>query len=887
MRMKRTVGSAKSIRAVLDASPVGLVLTDDQGRIVMTNRHAAQIFGYGDEDLVGKLVEDLVPEAVRAAHRDHHGRILAESAHRPMGAGRDLRGLRKDGREVPLEIGLTSVTLNRRTFVLASIIDIAERKRIEHELGWLSVAVEQGPTAVMITDVGGTITYVNQRFTEVTGYAPSEVLGKNPRLLKSGETPREVYREFWGTIAAGHRWHGEIRNRRKDGSLYWHELWVTPLRDARGTITHFVALQEDITQRRANEHALREREERFRQVTENMREVFYLMDAEFRETLYVSPAYETVWGTSRKTLEDNPRAFMDSVLPEDRPILQRDVERAQRGEPATETEFRIRRSDGSIRWILSRAVSVRNERGEVYRIAGVALDITERRQDRDALRVTEQRLLTLFETVNLIVLGLDATGKVNYVNPYLLNLAGYSREEAFGSDWMERFLPVRQRSQMRGVFLELLERGLHPHYQNPILTKAGEERMISWHNTVLRNVEGRPTGTLSIGEDVTEHGRLEEQFRQAQKMEAVGRLAGGVAHDFNNVLTAIFGYVELLKVEFAAGSPQRDDLDEIRKAADRAAGLTRQLLAFSRQQVLEPVVLNPNGLIEDVQKMLRRIIGEDVRLEVSLAAGAGNVRADPGQLQQVLLNLAVNARDAMPKGGALRVATAAIELPPEYGTPSQPVQAGPYIQLDVTDTGVGMTRETASRIFEPFFTTKEKGKGTGLGLSTVYGIVKQSGGYIWVDSAPGRGTTFSIFLPRVDAPAESVAARPELATLAGSETILLVEDDQFLRPLVRNILSTLGYQVLVAEDARGAERLAAEHSGPIHLLLTDVVMPGASGPDLASRLAVTRLDTRVLFMSGYLDDTVVEHGVLQPGMPFLQKPFSPEALARKVKEVLT
>ncbi|HXV85280.1 MAG TPA: PAS domain S-box protein, partial [Gemmatimonadales bacterium] len=635
------------------------------------------------------------------------------------------------------------------------------------------------------------------------------------------------------------------------------------------------------------EATLRDREERFRQVTETMREVFYLVTANFQRTLYVSPAYETVWGTSRTALEANPRAFLDSVHPDDRAILQRDIERAQRGEPATESEFRIRRPDGTLRWILSRAVSVRNELGEVYRIAGVALDVTQRKQALDALRLNEERLRTLFEAVNLVVLGLDGRGTVNYVNPFFLKLSGYSQDQVLGRDWIADFLPERVRPQMQAAFGQLLQRAAaHAHYTNPIVTRSGEERLISWHNTVVRDASGRPTGTLSIGEDVTEHAQLEEQFRQAQKMEAVGRLAGGVAHDFNNVLTAVFGYVDLLKEQFAAGSPQREDLDEIRKAADRAAGLTRQLLAFSRQQVLEPVVMNPNSLIEDLEKMLRRVIGEDVQLSLRLAPKAGNVRVDPGQLQQVLLNLVVNARDAMPTGGTISITTAGADLPDVYGTPPQEVKSGPYIKLEVTDSGMGMSPETRTRIFEPFFTTKEKGKGTGLGLSTVYGIVKQSEGYIWVDSAEGRGTTFSVFLPRVDAPPQAPPARPTLATLAGTETVLLVEDDNLLRPLARNILATLGYTVLVAGNAHDAEGLAAGHQGPIHLLLTDVVMPGVSGADLAKRMKLARPDIRVLFMSGYLDDAIAQHGVLTPGTPFLHKPFSPQDLAKKVREVL-
>ena len=371
-----------------------------------------------------------------------------------------------------------------------------------------------------------------------------------------------------------------------------------------------------------------------------------------------------------------------------------------------------------------------------------------------------------------------------------------------------------------------------------------------------------------------------------KRRRAIGRLAGGVAHDFNNVLTAIFGYVDLLHEEFPEGSATRQDLGEIRKAAQRASTLTRQLLAFSRQQVLEPVVLNLNDLIEDFDKMLRRVIGEDVELRLALAPDLGNVRADPGQLQQVIMNLVVNSRDAMPTGGTLIIETANAELTEQYAELHQPVTPGAYVLLAVSDTGVGMGPDVQARIFEPFFTTKEKGKGTGLGLSTVYGIVKQSNGNIWVYSEPGRGTTFKVYLPRVDAPAQVPAPPRPAGRLAGTETLLLAEDDEMLRPLARELLARLGYTVLEAGNAAEALARARQHEGAIHLLIADVVMPGPSGRELARRLAESRPDTKVLYVSGYTDDAIVHHGMLEAGLNFLQKPFTPAALARKVRAVL-
>jgi two-component system, cell cycle sensor histidine kinase and response regulator CckA len=439
--------------------------------------------------------------------------------------------------------------------------------------------------------------------------------------------------------------------------------------------------------------------------------------------------------------------------------------------------------------------------------------------------------------------------------------------------------------------------GIRGAFAFPIRSAAGITGVAEFFSSELREpdpdlVEMTAALGSQVGEFIERKGaeealrRSEEQLRQAQKMEAVGRLAGGVAHDFNNVLTAIFGYAELLTEEFPAGSTARQDLEEIRKAATRASALTRQLLAFSRQQVLEPVVLSVNDLVEDVDKMLRRLVGEDVELRVSLAANSGNVRADPGQLQQVIMNLVVNARDAMPTGGKLLIETAYAELTEQYAELHQPVVPGRYVMIAISDTGVGMDAGTRARIFEPFFTTKEKGKGTGLGLSTVYGIVKQSGGYVWVYSEPRHGTTFKVYLPRVDAAAEHVPPPREAATLTGTETILLAEDDEILRPLAKGVLTKLGYTVLETESTEQALAAAAAHTGPIPLLLTDVVMPGASGRELARRLAQSHPETRVLYMSGYTDDAIVRHGMLEPGLTLLQKPFTPAALARKVREVL-
>ncbi|MEX1182052.1 MAG: PAS domain S-box protein [Gemmatimonadota bacterium] len=643
--------------------------------------------------------------------------------------------------------------------VLARVLRYAiERQRTEQWIHRLSMAVDQSPAAVFITDPAGTIEYVNARFTEITGYTAAEAIGSTPRMLRSSLTPPDVYRDLWTTILRGDPWRGEILNRRKDGTLYWDASWISPIRDAGGRTTRFLALQEDVTERRATE---------------------------------------------------------------------------------------------------------------------------------EALRASEQRLRTLFETVNLIVLTLDAAGRVEYANPFLLKLTGYTREEVLGADWFERLIPEAHRPNMRGVFRNMIEQLLHPHYRNPILTRTGAERMISWHNTVVRDAQGRPTGTLSIGEDITEHAQLEAQLRQSQKMEAVGRLAGGVAHDFNNLLTVILGTAELMLFDTPATDPRQAELGEIRSAGERAAALTRQLLAFSRKQVLDVRVVDLNDLVVNLDRLLRRVIGEDVHLRTLPWVGLGAARADPGQIEQVILNLAINSRDAMPDGGTITIETANVELDETYAATHSPVQIGAYVMLALSDTGTGMTAATRAQIFEPFFTTKPAGKGTGLGLATVYGIVNQSGGHIWVYSEPGQGTTFKIYLPRVDASVDEAAtdsARSE--PLTGTEFILVVEDDDTVRNVTSRMLEARGYRVLLAGAGAEALKLVEQHAGQISLLISDVVMPDMSGRELADRLAQIRPDMRVLFVSGYTDDTIAHHGVLEQGVNFLQKPFTPDALARMVRRVL-
>jgi PAS domain S-box-containing protein len=675
------------------------------------------------------------------------------------------------------------------------------------------------------------------------------------------------------------------RHQRKDGSELYVEITGQKL-IFEGRPAELI-LAQDITQRRRSQEALRESEERFRQLAENTHDVFFVQNRDFSELLYVSPAYEEVWGRPCQDLYKTPGSFLfDDVFPEDRERLLDSVLRNQSGHETGAVEFRIRRPDGQVRWIQARSAPVRNTRGEVYRIVGVALDITEQKRAEEALRESETQFRSLSDSSPLGIFLTDAAAQCVYTNPKWQEITGMSLGEAFGDGWLNAVHP-EDRDDDRASWANAQLHGSNLDGERRIQTPAGDVRLVRTRAAAIKDANGAVLGWVGTVEDNTERRALEEQFRQAQKMEAIGQLAGGVAHDFNNLLTAILGYAEMMLLDMSASDPRREDAEEIVSAAERAGALTRQLLAFSRQQVLEPRVLNLNEVISQLTRMLRRLLNEDIELVTQLSDELGSVKADVGQIEQVILNLCVNARDAMPGGGKLTIETVNAELDTAYVSLHQPVRPGAYVMLAISDTGQGMSAETQRRIFEPFFTTKGVGKGTGLGLATVYGIVKQSDGYIWVYSEVGRGTAFKIYLPLIDeAPSGMARARAERGLAAGSETILLVEDEEIVRKLARQVLERQGYHLLVAKSGQEALEMAGNHKGALDLIVTDVVMPGMQGPELAERLKRGHPHCRVLYISGYAPEAVVRHGVLQPGTNFIGKPFTPALFAQRVRELL-
>jgi PAS domain S-box-containing protein len=635
--------------------------------------------------------------------------------------------------------------------------------------------------------------------------------------------------------------------------------------------------------------ALRQSEERHRTVLENIEDGYYEVDLSGNFTFF-NDAVCRMLGYSREEMVGmGNKQYTDE---ENRKILFQAFNEVYRtGVPKKGFDWEVIRKDGAKVFGDASVSLIKDSNGQPIGFRGVARDITERKRFEEALARSEERYRTLVEE-SFDGIFLQKGYEVIFANRRLHEMLGYEQGELAGIDHWLIYHPdyqnlTRERAQAR-------LRGESPPstYEVKFLRKDGSSfwgeinaKVINFLGEPGIQVWARDIGEKKLAEE--KMTALQDQLRQSQKMEAIGGLAGGIAHDFNNLLTVIKGYAELSCLGLDKNDPLWGNLEEIRKASERASNLTRQLLAFSRRQILEFKVINLNTLIKDIDKMLHRILGEDIELAYHLTQDIGRIKTDPGQIEQVILNLTVNARDAMPSGGKLTIETLNVELDEAYARSHMGVSPGQYLMLSVSDTGAGMDSKIRERIFEPFFTTKEKGKGTGLGLSMVYGIVKQSGGHIYVYSEPGLGTTFKIYLPRVEEAEDLQQKDSGLSPSGGNETILLVEDEPSVRDLAARILRDRGYQVYEALDGKDAFNMARKHpERNFHLLLTDVVMPGMSGKELSDRLILLIPDLKVLFISGYTDNAIVHHGVLMEGVEFLQKPFTPEALTRKVREVL-
>jgi len=780
----------------------------------------------------------------------------------------------------------------------------------------LEQIVENAPEAISVIASEARVVRINTEFTRLFGYTPDEALGNKIDTLI---VPPDRYAETaWiaESVNKGHKLSLETRRRRKDGSLVDVLVSVAPVVVDGQKVATYASYRNITDQKRTEElnsalYAIAARTH----AAEDPQQFFAAIHNIVGQLMYARNIYIALYDPGAQLLsfpyfvdEVDPtpaskrlgRGLTEYVLRTGAPLLATPAafdELVRKGEveligaPSLDWLGVPLKSGSNCFGVLvvqSYTQNVRfGERDlEILKFVSQQLATAiEHKRYEEALRRSEARYRSLILSAAYGIYRCTQAGKFLDVNPALINMLGYTS--------VEEVLALDPRSD---VFLnpEELERLTEAYHRTKSLNGVEVQWKCKDGRGIIVRLSGRAMSSVDepeevleiIAEDITERRQLEEQFRQAQKMEAVGRLAGGVAHDFNNLLMVINGYTEVLleQLDWREGLYQK--VQSIQQAADRAATLTRQLLAFSRKQVLELKVVDVNAVISDMERLLRPLIGENIELVTRLSPEAGRTRADAGQLEQVIMNLVVNAKDAMPEGGRISIQSSGITVHQSFRE-HRYIQPGRYVVISLSDTGQGMDKETQSRIFEPFFTTKEKGKGTGLGLSTVYGIVKQSGGYVFLQSDIGVGTTFHIYLPRVEETTEesSPAKSPEREN-RGTETVLLVEDEDSVRELVRETLVSRGYKVLEAENGESGLQVGENYKGQIDLLITDVVMPGIGGRELAKKLLLMRPNIGVLFLSGYTEDAVVNHGALGPGRAFLQKPFTLQSLARKVREVL-
>jgi two-component system cell cycle sensor histidine kinase/response regulator CckA len=774
--------------------------------------------------------------------------------------------------------------VRERTSQLAEVnsalqLELDERSRMHASMAMLAFIVESSDDAIISTNLKGTITSWNRGAEKSYGYSAQEVIGRPVTIIAPPDRTDEVT-EILSRIARGQAEHYETERITKSGTVLDVSLKVSPVHNSENVVIGCSAIARDITSDKRAEDALRKSEEQYRLLFDHNPLPMWVFERKTLRFLAVNEAAVCHYGFSRE--EFFRMTILDIRPPDDIPELLRRHCESEGGLQAAES-WKHRKRDGSIIdvEITTHDINFNGADAELV----LAHDVTEWRRSEERLRQSQERFAKAFRSSPFgITISSEEQGRYIDANPAYLRMLGYERDELLGRTVQE--VGIWANPQERRLMIQQLD---SPPPVQPIEVqfrhRSGQIRVVQIAAERIL-LDDQPY-VLAIIHDVTEERKLEQKFRQAQKMEAVGRLAGGIAHDFNNMLGIIIGYSDIARERLAPGDPVQKNLHEIKKAGERAAMLTRQLLAFSRQQVLEPRTLNLNSVVHDISKMLLRTIGEDISLVLRPAEPLGSVRADLGQVEQVLMNLAVNARDAMPDGGKIVIETSCVDLDDTYARQHESVKPGAYVLLSFSDTGVGMDEAVKAQIFEPFFTTKDPGKGTGLGLSTVYGIVKQSGGYIWVYSEPGHGTTFKIYLPRVDELAESlVSKKVESALPVGVETVLVVEDDDTLRELTVKLLESGGYTVLSSSNAPSAMAVAKQHGDRIDLLVTDVIMPGMRGPDLAAELKQGRPEMKVLYVSGYAGNVMVQQGVLGPDAALLVKPFSKHMLLTKVRHVI-
>ncbi len=907
--------------ALTENSPLAIVALDLERRVQTCNPAFERLFGYALADIAGTELDSLIaPPELDGEMRGYIKRVMTGETIRNLGKRK-----RRDGSLVDVRIiGVPLVVNGKQTGTFGIYEDISERGRAveaQHRAeekyrrlfdGAVEGFFESTPEGRFVT--------VNPAMARIVGYSsPAEMIREvtdiGKQLYVDPVSRKDLQRrlEEQGILEGF-----ECPMRRRDGTTIWISLNVRAIRDSSGKIVSHDGTAEDITDRKRSELIRQVTTEIIHatSVTDNLDALLRLIHASLGKVLDAGNCFVALCDAA--TGKFHFPFFVDRFDPAPAPDKMEDLDRSctsyvfRTGEAMLISQDRFDQlaRKGEVELVGTACPSwlgvplrtpaetigvlvVQNYESEnVYTtrdleflssVGGQIALAIERKRSEERARESEARLRLLIEQLPAVLWTVDRNLRFTSAVGSGLARLGLKPNQLVGmslSDYFETkdqsFTPIA--AHLRAVAGDPVT--------FPVEWKKGS---YACHVEPLRDSTGGVQGAICMALDVTDRKQLEEQFRQAQKMEAVGRLAGGIAHDFNNLLMVIQGYADLLADRLPAGESLHRNAEQIQTAAQRAAALTQQLLAFSRKQILAPKVLNVHSVVADMEKMLQRLIGEDIELETSSKPDLWLVKADRSQIEQVVMNLAVNARDAMPKGGRLMIETTNVEFDASVSHSPAVVAPGKYVMLAVTDNGCGMDTKTQAHIFEPFFTTKEKGKGTGLGLATVYGVVKQSGGYVWVYSEPGHGTTFKIYLPRIEDETAS-AGRDRSSSSAslprGTEVVLLVEDEVGVRELAREYLEMSGYTVIVAPDGHTAVELAAMHAGTIHLLMTDMVMPGIGGRELAERVLAVRPDIKILYMSGYTDQAVVHQGILGTDAPLLQKPFTLAALTTKLREIL-
>jgi two-component system cell cycle sensor histidine kinase/response regulator CckA len=875
------LGSSEALyRTVAETASDAIIVIDEDSKILFVNHSTERIFGYLKDELPGQLLTILMPDYLRQVHRQAIQKYVETGKRHLSWDGVQLPGLHKSGKEISLEISFSEFVRDGKRIFTGICRDTTERERFEHERYQLAAIVESSEDAIIGKDLDGIITSWNKGAERIYGYSAKEVVGKPVTILtpadRADETPPIMERLKRGERIDNY----ETVRVTKSGERINISLTFSPIRDDNGEIVGASAVGRDITERKRSEERLKVSETRYRRLFETAKDGILILDLKTGQITDVNSFLIDMLGYTHSE-------FLGKKLWEIGAF--KDILASRTAFSDLQTKGVVRYEDLPLETKDGRRVDVEFV-SNVYTVDGSQVvqcnirDITERKQAEGALRRSEEEYRRFFQS-NLagnFVSGPD--GKLLACNSAFARMFGFaSVEEAL----KQNLASLYPDSRGREAFVDALRSQRHLEYSELELRRR-DGRPVHVIESAIGTFDEHGELTEILGHliDETERKKAEEQLRQTQKIEAVGQLAGGVAHEFNNFLGVILGYSELMLEEASEDESLRRKIAEIKGATQRAASLTRQLLAFSRQQVLEPRTLDINQAIWETHNLLRRLIPSNVDVVPILAPTIGRIKADSSQVQQVLINLVVNARDAMPQGGKVVIETANVDLDEEYASGYLDVRPGPYVMLSVSDTGCGMDVETRSHIFEPFFTTKEKGKGTGLGLSTVHGIVKQSGGFIAVASTAGKGTTFRVFLPRIEEPVEETDVTPPPIEWVGTETILVVEDETALRRLLCVSLERRGYKVFAAKDGAEAIEVFLQHGDQIHLVVSDIMMPHVDGFELKQRIAALSPDVKFLFMSGYSQEIVEQRQTVLQGCAFLEKPFLPDELAGKVRDLL-